>query len=273
MQKSLLCFAFAIFLSNSVFAQDLILSAPPRENKQAGQKLYQPLASFLTKQLGKKVKYVHPGNWLTYQNTMRDDGYDFVFDGPHFASWRVEHLRHEVMVKVPGTLQFYLIANKDDPKVKTSTDLIGRAICGISPPHLSTLAVLAHFNNPVRQPIIKGIKGGMGKVYKAFNEQKCSGAVLRTLYFKKKLTDEQKSRVKIVFTSEPLTNQVITAGKRISRADMEKIQKTLLQTKEGNTALKPILQRFNKKAKNFLKASNEDVKGVNQLLEGVIFGW
>lgn len=273
MRIFLLCFAIATFISNSAFAQDLILSAPPRENKQAGQKLYQPLASFLTKQLGKKVKYVHPGNWLTYQNTIRADGYDFVFDGPHFASWRVEHLQNEVLVKVPGTLQFYLIANKDDTKIKTSTDLIGHYICGISPPHLSTLAVLAHFNNPVRQPIIKGIKGGMGKVFKAFSEHKCSAAVLRTLYFKKKLTDEQKNKVKILFTSEPLTNQVITASKRISRSDMEKIQKALLETKEGNAALKPILQRFNKKAKSFLKSSNEDVKGVNQLLEGVIFGW
>jgi len=273
MRKFLLSLLVGLFLSSPVLAKDLILSAPPRENKQAGEKLYQPLASFLSKQLGKQVKYVHPGNWLTYQNTMRDDGYDFVFDGPHFASWRVVHLNNVVLAKLPGTLQFYLIANKDDPKVKTSTDLIGRSICGISPPHLSTLSVLAHYSNPVRQPIVKGISGGMGKVYKAFSEEKCSGAVLRTLYFKKKLTDEQKSKVKIVFTSEPLTNQVITASKRISRADMEKIQKELLGTKEGNAALKPILQRFNKKAKNFLKSSNEDVKGVNELLEGVIFGW
>ena len=273
MQKIILCCFFVLFISKGVVAQDLIFSAPPRESKQAGQALYQPLASFLSKMLDKKVTYVHPGNWLTYQNTMRDGGYDIAFDGPHFASWRVEHLQHEVLVKVPGTLQFYLIINKDDPNVKTSKDLIGRKVCGISPPNLSTLAVLAHYNNPVRQPIIKGISGGMGKVFKTFSEQKCSGAVLRTIYFNKKLTDAQRSNVKIVFTSEPLTNQVITMGKRVSRAEMEKVQIALLNTDEGNAALNPILQRFNKKAKKFLASNNQDVEGVSRLLEGIIFGW
>ncbi|MDH5777459.1 MAG: phosphate/phosphite/phosphonate ABC transporter substrate-binding protein, partial [Gammaproteobacteria bacterium] len=70
------------------------MTAPPRESKEAGNKLYTPLANHLSKLLNAKVVYQHPGNWLNYQRDMREDKYDIVFDGPHFISWRLEHLKH-----------------------------------------------------------------------------------------------------------------------------------------------------------------------------------
>ena len=75
-----------LLLFQSAIAKDLILTAPPREKPEAGQKLYGPIASYLTKLLGKKVVYKHPQNWLNYQHEMRHDKYDIVFDGPHFIS-------------------------------------------------------------------------------------------------------------------------------------------------------------------------------------------
>jgi hypothetical protein len=60
------------------------------------------------------VRYEHPGNWLHYQRNLRNDMYDIVFDGPHFASWRMEHLEHDMLVKLPGNLQFYLLTGADN---------------------------------------------------------------------------------------------------------------------------------------------------------------
>jgi len=152
--------------------------------------MYGPIAAYLTKLLKVKVTYKHPGNWMTYQHDMRDNKYDIIFDGPHFISWREENLGHEVLVKLPGKLQFVLVTGKDNIKIKKADDLIGKNICGISPPNLSTLSVLDYYRNPVRQPVIKGIKGGMKKVSHSLaikDKKKCDAAVLRTTFHNKKL--------------------------------------------------------------------------------------
>lgn len=266
---------FVIFLLVSqAFAQDLIFTAPPREKEEQGIKLYGPLAVHFSKVLKTRVVYQHPHNWLNYQRDMRNGKYDIVFDGPHFASWRMAHLKHDMLVKLPGTLVFYLLAKKDDASVQNTNDLIGKKICGISPPNLSTLSILDFYRNPVRQPVIKGIRGGMGVVYKSFMKGVgCKAMVLRNTFYKKKLTDEKRAGLKLIYESRPLPNQVISAGPRISNIDKGRLAKSLVSGSGAKAAL-PIARRFGgKKAKGFIYADNKEYKGHNMLLEGVIFGW
>lgn len=270
--RSILILAVLLF-SDVVMSADLILTAPPREKPDAGEKLYSPLAAHLSKLLKKEVKYVHPGNWLNYQRDMRADKYDIIFDGPHFISWRMTHLGHEVLVKLPGTLEFYLVAAKDNDNVNKPTDLVARHLCGISPPNLSTLTVISTFPNPVRQPVLKGIKGGMGAVYKSFKKGDCEAAVLRTTYYKKKLKPEDRAVIKIIHKSPALPNQGISASRRLSARDRELIIQSLTFG-DGVNISQPIVKRFaGKKAKSFITAKTDEYQGHNQLLEGVIFGW
>ncbi|WP_455218009.1 phosphate/phosphite/phosphonate ABC transporter substrate-binding protein [Kaarinaea lacus] len=264
---------FLLCIPVLALSQTLILSAPPRESAEDGKKLYGPLAEYLSGLLKKEVVYEHPGNWLNYQREMRADRYDIVFDGPHFAAWRMEHLGNRMVVKLPGELQFHLLAGVDNNTINTTEDLVGKRICGISPPNLSTLSVLAHYDNPVRQPTIKGITGGMGKVHQAFVKGECEAAVLRTTFYKKKLNDDDRRKMKIIYSSIPLPNQVLTVSKRISEADREKMQNRLLNDEAGKQAIMPIRKRFGGKARSFIQASNQEYVGNNQYLEGVIFGW
>ncbi len=113
------------FLSTS-FAQGLILSAPPRETAEAGMKMYGPIAQHLSKLPGVTVTYKYPENWLKYQREMRNDKYDIIFDGPHFISWREQHLGHEAIVKIPGDLQFIVVTDKSDTKYNHVNKLIGK---------------------------------------------------------------------------------------------------------------------------------------------------
>ncbi len=270
--QKILVFVFCLFLFNTALANDLVMTAPPREKPAAGKKLYSPLATAIGKLLGVKVVYKHPGNWLRYQRNMRNGEYDIVFDGPHFASWRIEHLGHKVVAKLPGTLVFYLVANKTDNEVLRPEDLIGKKICGISPPNLSTLSVLARFDNPVRQPVILGIRGGMKKVQKKFTTGSCRAAVFRNTFFKKKISKAERDRMKILFESEALPNQVITVSNRISKPQREKLAKAIIYGKASNAA-KGIVKRFGGKAKSFITAKTEEYLDARILLEGVIFGW
>jgi ABC-type phosphate/phosphonate transport system substrate-binding protein len=265
--------AISLFIAFGPVNAELVFTAPPRESKQAGEEQYGPLAEFFSEQLGQPVTYQHPGNWLTYQSNMRAGKYDIVFDGPHFAAWRQVHLQHDMLVKLPGYLQFYLLARAGDSKINKPDDLIGKKICGISPPNLSTLSMLAIYSNPVRQPIIKGIKGGMGKVHKAFLSGQCEAMVLRTAFYHKKLKPEQREKLKIIYTTARMPQQVISVGDRISGVEKQKLQNYLLKGQKGQKALMPTLKRFGGKARSFVRANNAEYQGYNMLLEGVIFGW
>lgn len=254
-------------------AASLILTAPPRELKAAGEKLYGPLALHLSKLLKTTVEYQHPGNWLNYQRNMREDKYDIIFDGPHFISWRIAHLKHDVLVKLPGKLEFYLVTDKDKKLLESLEQLVGKKICGISPPNLSTLTVLDRFRNPVRQPVIKGIKGGMGKVFEAFKAGNCDAAVLRTTFYKKKLQQQDRDKLKILFHSTPLPNQAISVSQRLNQSLKKRIVRSLTLG-DGIKASKDIVKRFGgKSTKSFVEVKSSEYKGHNDLLEGVIFGW
>jgi ABC-type phosphate/phosphonate transport system substrate-binding protein len=266
-------FALGFPLSTAFAASELILTAPPRETVAAGNKLYRPLAIYLSQLLNRKVTYKHPGNWFNYQAKMRKDKYDIIFDGPHFISWRIAHVNHEVLIKLPGDLQFMVVTDADNTKLNKGKDLVGKKVCGISPPNLSTLSFLESFGNPVLQPRVKGIKGGMGKVFKAFKKKKCPAAVLRNTFYKNKLTQEKQDKLKIIFNSKAMPNQAISVSSRLNREERSKITNALLSG-AGATSLSGVVKRFGgKKVKAFIPTNNKEYDGYNNYLEGVIFGW
>ncbi len=131
---------------------DLVLTAPPRESLANGEKQYGPLAAQLTQVLGEKVTYFHPKGWLYYQRDMRLDKYDIIFDGPHFISWREKQFNQIPVAKLPGTLSFMVFTKKSNTDINKLEDLYNTPMCGIAPPNLATLTVLAQYPNPVRQP-------------------------------------------------------------------------------------------------------------------------
>lgn len=266
----------SIVLSNFLFstanAADLIFTSPPREKAAAGAKQYGPIAQHLTQLLKTKVVYKHPGNWLNYQREMRDGKYDIVFDGPHFASWRMEHIGHDMVAKLPGKLIFFLVRKKEDTTINTLNDLIGKRICGISMPNLSTLSILNGYPNPVRQPVIIGIKGGMKGVAKSLAKNRCNAYVFRDKFFMKKLKPAVRNSLQIIYKSPPLPNQVISAGQRVTPAQKKAITHSLTVGK-GIDSTNTLRKRFAGKARAMVKATNQEFKNHNRLLEGVIFGW
>lgn len=261
---------FLLFLVVENASAELILSAPPRESEDAGVTLYGPLADHLSKLLGETVYYEHPQNWLQYQRDLRRGRYDIVFDGPHFIAWRQHHLKHEVLVKLPGSLEFVIVVAANDRELRTIKDLIGKKICGIPPPNLATLMVIGLFNNPVRQPVIWGVSGGFNKVLKSFEQNHCRAAVFRSNFYEK-LSDAQKQNKKILFRSRPLPNQAITASERISTENKQKIIRSLTLG-NGRHAARKIVNRF-AGDKPFISASQKEYSNHNDLLEGVVFGW
>lgn len=265
----LVTFLFLCTIGNSVFAE-LIFTAPPRENAEKASQLYEPLAEQLSNIIGERVVYEQPSGWFDYARNMRDGKYDIVFDGPHFAAWRVKNLKHIPIATLPGNLNFMLITRKSATSINSVRDLTGKKICGLLSPNLGTNLIYNSFKNPVLQPIIHEIKGGMKQVYQSFKNRECDAAILRdAAYFR--LPAKEKEQVKIIMKTRPMPNQTITVSTRL-KDNANKIAQFMV-SHDGAIAADNILSRYSKKQKYFEKTSESNYAGIEDLLEGVVFGW
>ena len=184
---------FTLMLALCILAPQLnarlVFTAPPRESAAKAETLYGPVAESLTKLLGEEVVFERADNFITYSTNMRKDKYDIVFDGPHFAAWRVEHLKHEVIAKLPGKLDFHVVTTNSD--YKSLDDLVGRKVCALTSPNLGTVALLQQFQkNPLAGPKMAGSTGGFAGVAKDLLNGRCEIGVLRTAFYDKKLSDK-----------------------------------------------------------------------------------
>jgi len=264
----------SLFLWTSVHA-DLVLSAPPRESAADGLKQYGPLADQLSEILGEKVTYQQPKGWMYYQRDMRADKYDIIFDGPHFMSWRIKQFGHIPVAKLPGKLGFVVITKKNikgfnNREVNTIDDLMNVTVCSIAPPNLSSLTVLSKYEDPVSLPMMVPVKGGMNGVYKAFKSGKCKAAILRDKFYAKKVSEQERAELKIIFKSDPVANQGITVSTRVNEEQRTIIAATLTEAGSGIT---PTLKRFSPKSDKMLFTDKADFDGYYELLVGVVYGW
>lgn len=252
-------------------AAPLIFTAPPRETKAAAEKLYGPLAKAMTVWSGEKVVYKYAGNWLSYSNDMRAGKYDIIFDGPQFVSWRMAQQGAVPLASLPGKLQFVVATT--DPSVKKVSELVAQKVCTIPSPNIGALFVLDQFKDPMQQPVIVPVThGGQAAIYKAQAQGECVAAIYRTGFYDKKLTDVQRSKLNVIYTSRTAPNQTITAAKSVPAAVRKHIADGLVSA----SSEKPesgILARYAQGAKHFVKVDPKDFKGLDHLLEDVVWGW
>ena len=265
------CLFCAIGISQASLA-DYVLTAPPRESPDSGRQVYAPLAEFLTDLLGEPVVYEHPQSWQRYEKKMRNDEYDIVFDGPHFAAWRIESLHNRPLVKLPGALRFVLISRIEDGFYQQPDDLIGQTICTLLSPNLGTLTLFSMFPHPARQPKYLFINGGFKEVAQAFEKGKCHAAILRSAYYFKKAPQTLRDKTRVITSSPGLTNQGITLSSRIKPSWDDKLRKVLING-QGKDALQPILDRFYSAANQFEPSKSSDYNDHNLLHDNLIFGW
>lgn len=247
---------------------DYVFTAPPRETPEQGQKMYGPIAQHLSKALGEKVVYQHPGSWAKYAEDMRKDKYDIVFDGPHFAAWRVKHLGHRVTGKLPGNLVFVFVTPKENKDIKKVRDLRRKRTCGLPSPNLGTVYFLSQFQGTVTPDVVE-VKGGFKKVYAALKEGRCDAAVMRDTVYNK-LPKADKNALKVVHTSAALPNQVFTVSKRVH--NFTAVTDALV-SELGVQSAQKLLARFSKNTRKLLAAKTDEYQGAEKHLEGVIWGW
>ncbi len=241
---------------------ELVLSAAPRESIEAAKAIYEPVAEYLSKVLGRKVVYKYAGNWGVYQGQMQKGSYDLVFDGAHFNGWRVEKLKHNILLKIPNELAFVVITKKDEAKLTAIQQLSGRTICAHAPPNLATLTVLKEFSNPSRQPVLMNTEG-WDNIYAGVISGKCTAGALPLKFVQK--NDPEGAKAKVIFKAATLPDNALSASPRISRPDQTKIVQALMAP-AGLAATEKLRDAY-ARGKNFAPGANEEYAKLGELLK------
>lgn len=252
---------FVLALPGVAYA-DYLFTAPPRETSDRGNEIYGPIADYLSRATGETFIYRHPGNWTEYSRGMQSGEYDLAFDGPHFVSWRIKHIDHDIVVKLPQLHIWRVIARNDNPRISSMDDLVGRKVCAPKSPNFGMLTMMSHFSNPDRQPvhvITKGWKDGFDGVMQG----KCEATVLPKTNHRK--FDSSLSKSKAVHTHLPYPNQAFTAGPRLSSGLKLKVTEALLSD-DGQKALSKLRERFTRGAR-LVSAENEEYEGISMVLK------
>jgi ABC-type phosphate/phosphonate transport system substrate-binding protein len=256
--------AISLLLSSVVClpaSANLVLSAPPLGKPEAQEKLYQPVAAYLSKVLGEPVVYRHPHNFGLYQAEMQLGKYDIVFDGPHFAEWRVVKLHHQILARAPGRLVFVVVVKDKDRRYQNLQDLRGRRLCGLAPPNLATQTVFQHFQ--IAQPNLL-LSPSFPAAFKQMLSGRCAAVILaKRMYERLARTEPIKSRV--IFTSKAYPSLTLTASKNVDEKKKAMLRKKLLSP-EVKAAMPGFIKQYTA-GKGFMPANPKEYSGTEQLLK------
>lgn len=254
-----------LLLATPVFASTYVFAVPPRQSRAKMHVIYGPIAKYLSSVTGDTIHLKYESNWLSYENDMRKNRFDFVFDGPSFISWRMAHEHFVPLVKLKGDLIFKIIVRKNEPQFTKISQLAGHMVCAFAPPNLATLSLYNLFPDPMRQPTVIPVKG-LKTPYLSLLKGKCGAAVIQAVLYKKLNAGPTHGKTRVIYTTRPIPNQGFSAGPRIPPAVQQKIRQALLSP-AGAAATALMRKEFGNRP---LEAADPaEYTGVSSLLNSV----
>lgn len=255
----------SFYTSAGTEANPLVFSAPPRGSKEEEIATYQPIADMLTAATGKKFVFRFSDNWLNYSKEMVKGTYDLVFDGPAFNGWRINHLEHTPLVKLPEDFVFVIVTAANNQNIKEVKNLAGRKVCAHAPPNLGTLTLLSQFDNPARQPTLTTIKGWK-RAYEGLVAGECEGTVLPVANLAK--LDKEGKKTRVLYKHRAMPNNAFSAGPRIAAAMQANIRSALLSEQGRSTTTR---LRAQYAGKDFVLATRDEYAALGTLLKDSIY--
>lgn len=237
----------------------LVMSAAPwEEDSQLVREVLAPIAAHLARTTGTSIRLQHPGDWYGYQQALRDDDYDIVFDAAHLVAYRLREHAHELLAKVPGKLAFVFYAREDDAGVIELSDLEGRRVCGRRRPDEGTLRLLSLFEHPFRQPQLEAI-ADWTSIYYATASGRCRAGIAPLAVYRRISTPY--TRVLHMTAFGP--RAAFTAGRRVSDGLKRRLAAALISS-DALEATAPLRRRF--AVETLVAAAPEEYKGLDELV-------
>lgn len=259
--RTVLLALICICCISNVMAKDLVFSTPPTQSAEVTLKNYQPLIDYLSKTINQHIVIEPAHNYQEYTRKMRKGEYDMILDGAHFIKWRIEKLHHTVIAKQPGALHFVVVVEKNS-SIKSEKDLWAKPLCSLPVPHIAPLTLLAHYNNPIIEPIIvpvSSFKNGL----ECLRRGDGVAVLLRDKYWQKAVKNKSNYRV-IYTTKRKLPARGLTVSSRLSKNAQRKITYALTSLKGRKYADKALSTVGGGK---FVRANTKEFDSLEEVIE------
>jgi hypothetical protein len=240
----------------------LILGAAPRFGAK-DMAIFDAMAAYLSGVIHRQVVFQPAPSFSIYQGNVQTDQYDLVVDGAHLTGWRVKKRNYDVLARMSGEMRFVVITPVKSDITAVSV-LAGRTMCTMNPPNLGFLVLRSLFS-PLRQPGIRPSQD-LADVYNGVRDKKCDAGILPLALVKK--LDPTGATVRIIYQHEPILNEALSAGKRVTAEEKRKITEALLSSNRDKNL--ELYQASYMLAEHFVKASNSDYIPFARLLDGEI---
>jgi ABC-type phosphate/phosphonate transport system substrate-binding protein len=249
--------------ASELTGEALVFAAPPRESAAEAQRLYQPVAEYLTRVLRRSVTYVHPRSELSYQKDMARGAYDIVFDDAHFTSWRIARLGHNVLARLADRQVYAVVIRHNDAQTTNVQQLAGRKVCAAGSADLATLTLLAEFD-ALRQPLVIE-QVGWKNIVEAVVEGRCTAGTVPLAMLPRLGAAGVLTRV--LHQSQPLPNHAFSAGPRVTASEQLALSQALTSA-DGARALAALLAA-NGASAGLAQVSANDYAGMDRYLNNV----
>lgn len=242
----------------------LVLSAAPRNIPEDSEKIFAPIAGYLSQVLGRPVVYHRPATLSDYQSDVTAGAYDIVFDDPQVTSWRIARQQYKALVKLPGELVYTTVVRANNSRISDVRQLAGRRICALPPPNLGTLIMYEQFDNPARQPALI-VGSDDSQVYQSLIKGECEAAILPLGQLQK--LDSGTPRTRVIFRTATLPQQAFSAGPRLTINERSKITDAL-QSPTAAAVLAEFRQAYGLRD-NFVVARDDEYAGLAKYLKDI----
>lgn len=241
-------------------ALEFNLSIQPVLPKKEIIRAYQPLADYLSDQIGHKVIIKAHNNFLTYWASMkRNRGFDLVLDAAHFTDFRAQKNGFEVLAKIPDTVSFSIVTHEDNLVFDTD-ELVLKKIATLVSPSVGALRIRELFSDPMRQPRVI-YADDSNQAAQMVMDGKVDAAIIPTALV------SRFEGLNTVETTESLPHMAFSASSNVPRGVRESIKQALISAVESASG-QAMLARINFPA--FESTSGQNYRGYEKMLSNMI---
>ena len=211
----------AALWATAVSAAPLVITGAPNGSWGQMHARFAPIARYLSTTLHQPVTFRNAGDFVTFGQWVQHRRADIVFGGPQLISWAEKYYGYVPVLAGRGSLSFVLVARSR--RVRAIPNLeSGQAVCGLPPPNLGTMVLLARYPNPLRQPNIIPVSSPMAAA-QGVMDGLCLGAAVPN-----RLAAAHRGKLHIVAPLGRFPNQGFAVSSRLAPALRQRIVRALL---------------------------------------------